>query len=373
METRARYILVGLFILASLLCGFGFVYWLNTIGGLGARAAYRVRFENSVSGLRSGAAVLFNGVRVGEVTRLQLSREDPSWVFVTIEVDRDTPIRADSAARIQVQGLLGSPALSLQGGSSASPLLSSLSGEPPVLVAEPLAGLDLSQAAAQALARFDKLLADNSDTLHDTIANIDTFAAALSRNSGRIDGILAGLEKMTGGASKSAEPTFDLTAPQVTIALRRKILKQLVVAEPTTLIANDTQKILVKGDGGAAKFMEDGQWADSIPKLFQARIVQSFENSNAFPSVARQSEGLDSDVQLLVDVREFQLSLASPAKAEVEFVAKLVAKGGRIIGSKVFHAETPVEATTAQAAARALDEGFQRSVAELVGWTAQQL
>ncbi|HYA79458.1 MAG TPA: MlaD family protein, partial [Methylocystis sp.] len=301
METRARYILVGLFILASVLGGFGFVYWLNTIGGLGARAVYRVRFENSVSGLRIGAAVLFNGVRVGEVSGLHLSGEDSRAVLVTIDVDRNTPIREDSEARIQVQGLMGSPAVSLQGGSMSSPLLASSSGEVPVLVAGPSAGLDLSEAAIQVLTRFDKLLAENSDTLHDAIANIDTFAAALSRNSGRIDGILAGLEKMTGGGTKPALPTFDLTAPQVTVPGRRKIVKQLVVAEPTTLIENDTQKLLVKGEGGEAKFLDDAQWTDSVPKLFQARIVESFENSNAFSSVARQSEGLTSDVQLLLD------------------------------------------------------------------------
>ena len=67
MEIRARYILMGLFLLAVIAGGFGFVYWLNNSGGFGERASYRVRFENSVSGLYTGSAVLFNGIRVGEV------------------------------------------------------------------------------------------------------------------------------------------------------------------------------------------------------------------------------------------------------------------------------------------------------------------
>ena len=68
METRAPYALIGLFVLAAIAAGFGFVYWLHNSGGLTERTVYRVRFENTVSGLLTGAAVLFNGIRVGEVT-----------------------------------------------------------------------------------------------------------------------------------------------------------------------------------------------------------------------------------------------------------------------------------------------------------------
>jgi phospholipid/cholesterol/gamma-HCH transport system substrate-binding protein len=68
METRANYVLIGLFTLAVIAGAFGFVYWFNTIGGAGERATYRIVFDGSVSGLRTGASVLFNGIRVGEVT-----------------------------------------------------------------------------------------------------------------------------------------------------------------------------------------------------------------------------------------------------------------------------------------------------------------
>ncbi|MGB3022331.1 MAG: MlaD family protein, partial [Methyloceanibacter sp.] len=72
METRARYALIGMFMLAVIAASFAFVYWLENKGGFGQQAYYRVRFENSVSGLLVGSAVLFNGIRVGEVTALTL-------------------------------------------------------------------------------------------------------------------------------------------------------------------------------------------------------------------------------------------------------------------------------------------------------------
>jgi hypothetical protein len=78
METKARYALIGLFTLAVIVGGFAFVYWLNSAGGLRQSSPYRIRFETPVAGLLKGSAVLFNGIRVGEVTCLDLSPENPS-------------------------------------------------------------------------------------------------------------------------------------------------------------------------------------------------------------------------------------------------------------------------------------------------------
>ena len=74
METRAPFLVVGAFVLAAIMAVFGFVYWLHNSGGLGPRVTYHVQFDGSVPGLLVGAAVLFNGIRVGEVTDLGLRR-----------------------------------------------------------------------------------------------------------------------------------------------------------------------------------------------------------------------------------------------------------------------------------------------------------
>ena len=40
MENRARYGLIGAFVLVCILAGFGFVYWIANTGGIGARSVY---------------------------------------------------------------------------------------------------------------------------------------------------------------------------------------------------------------------------------------------------------------------------------------------------------------------------------------------
>ena len=214
MEIRARYILMGAFLLAVIGAVFGFVYWLNNTGGFGERAVYRIRFESSVSGLFTGAAVLFNGIRVGEVTGLYLRADNPSEVDVTIKVDPQTPIRADTLVDLDFQGLTGVAAISLNGGSAEKPLPPS-DGMPPVLMAKSSAGVSITQSARDALLKLNGILSDNSQPLKELVGNINTFSGALARNSDKVDGILSGLERMTGGArGKDSDKAFDLAAPR---------------------------------------------------------------------------------------------------------------------------------------------------------------
>jgi len=191
VEIRARYLQMGAFTLVVLVAGFAFAYWLSNAGALRDRAVYRVRFEGSVAGLQRGSAVLFNGIRVGEVTRLELDASEPGQVHATIALDRDTPVRADTTVSIDFQGLTGSPVIALVGGKSSEPLRS-LKAEPPLLIANAGAGQSMSQAARDVLRRLDGLLADNAQPLRSMIGNFETFSGALARNSDRLDPRMVG-------------------------------------------------------------------------------------------------------------------------------------------------------------------------------------
>ncbi|HEY5167299.1 MAG TPA: MlaD family protein [Pseudolabrys sp.] len=206
METRANYVLIGLFTLAVVVGVFGFVYWFQNIGGAGERAFYRVQFDGSVSGLRTGASVLFNGIRVGEVTDLKLNPERPQQVTATISIDKLVAVRPDTQVGLEFQGLTGIAALALKGGSQSSPPLAGNKTNPPLLVAPPGATQDVTQAARDAMRRLDDFIAENQKSFHGALENIDKFSGALARNSERIDKITEGLQNLTGGADgKSGE------------------------------------------------------------------------------------------------------------------------------------------------------------------------
>ncbi len=67
-------------------------------------------------GLLVGAAVLFNGIRVGEVTELSLAPDNPRRVNASIAVTSTTPVRPDTKVGLEFQGLTGVPVVALEGG-----------------------------------------------------------------------------------------------------------------------------------------------------------------------------------------------------------------------------------------------------------------
>ena len=122
-------------------------------------------------------------------------------------------------------------------------------------------------------------------------------------------------------------------------------------------------------DGESPAFPEV-QWADNIPALVQARLVQSFENAK-YLKVGADGGDLTADFKLAVDIRRFGVATSPvPAKADVEFSAKLLDQDGKVVDARVFSATAPVSATDKSAvAADAIDAAFGTSVTELVTWT----
>jgi phospholipid/cholesterol/gamma-HCH transport system substrate-binding protein len=362
METTARYVIVGFFTVVSVLAGFLFVHWLKNSGGAG-QALYWIRFEQPVIGVRPGVSVLFNGLRVGEVRQVALSAADPREVRTLVAIDPATPVRADTIVTIDSQGLMGSAVVSLIGGSPGAEIRREADA-PPTLVASAQAGQSLTQAAKATLKKIDDVVSDNSEALHSAIDNIKTFSAALARNSDRVDDILAGLAKLSGGGAVKPQRTFDLATPAV--APEKPTDVQVAIPDLSTLIVFETQRLLVSPRPGEKAQIEGGQWSDTLPKLVQAKIMQSLEAAG-FNNVSKAAEGFDAQYQLVLDIRAFEVALEPSVEAKVQLNAKLE-KGGKIVATRDFSGSAPAQSAEAADAAAALNAAFAKAAADLAAW-----
>lgn len=213
MENRANYALVGLFTLAVLAGAFGFVYWFKRAGENGDRRAYRIVFTGSVSGLSKGSVVRFNGLRVGEVTTIEIMPSDPGKVLATVEVDRLTPMKSDTKARLEYQGLTGVASVQLTGGVGDAPELAAPEpGEKPILFADRSDYQDiletvqrLATKADAVLTRVDSVFAKSEDSILATVRNVETFSGALARNADTVDSTVLEISRITDKVSKAAD------------------------------------------------------------------------------------------------------------------------------------------------------------------------
>ncbi|MGD0185869.1 MAG: MlaD family protein [Roseiarcus sp.] len=215
METRANFVLIGAFTLAVIAGAFLFVLWFSGLTRISQHKTYEVLFTGSVSGLSQGSVVLFDGLRIGEVTQIGFVATDPRQVQVMIDVTGTAPIRKDTKARLEIQGLTGGAAIALTGGAPDAPPLLGENGAPPIIVAEPseLQNImesvqSLSARAESVLDKADKLLSDNRAAIDDAIKNVDTFSKALSDNSAGISSTLADFESLIKSIDREKVATF---------------------------------------------------------------------------------------------------------------------------------------------------------------------
>jgi cholesterol transport system auxiliary component len=178
---------------------------------------------------------------------------------------------------------------------------------------------------------------------------------------------LAAAMLLAGCGGGSAPTTYDLSAPR-DFGRVGGARAALMVQEPTAVQALDSDRVIVKDSAGALSFLGGAQWADRVPKLVQVRLIQTFENGSRLGSVARPGDRITPDVQLITDIRSFNIDAAS-GMAVVEISAKLVGdRTGDIRRARLFSARVPAGAVDGAGATQALDRALSQVLVEIVRW-----
>lgn len=84
---------------------------------------YQAHMTESVSGLSANALVKYRGVTVGVVKKISLVPNDPEKVRLLLDIEEGTPVKQDTVAMLNTQGLTGLAYIELSGGTRASPPL----------------------------------------------------------------------------------------------------------------------------------------------------------------------------------------------------------------------------------------------------------
>jgi len=199
METRARYVLVGIFTLLSVLAALGFILWLAKVQIDKTYAQYDIRFD-SVAGLGVASSVQYNGIDVGKVLTIALDQDDPSLVRVRIEISANTPIRVDTTATLSSQGVTGVSYVGLEGGSAtAEPLVAGELGGVPVIRSKPSLVQGLITDAPDLLAEAISLMRDirgfttpeNGAAIAAILKNVETATARIDTMATRTETMMA--------------------------------------------------------------------------------------------------------------------------------------------------------------------------------------
>lgn len=249
METRAKYILIGVFTLGGFVGIMAFFLWFARVELDRQFTYFDIRFS-SVSGLGNASDVRFSGLPVGQVVDVRLSPDRDGTILVRVEVAAETPVRTDSVATIEAQGVTGVSFVSIGPGTPDAPLLvatdagpipeieagrstlQSLSEDAPELVNETLrvvkeigdlVGGENQDRMERILANIESASANFARTLDDfstVAATVTTFADEISRFNATLEKVSSELTGVLGTADATLASIGELSDEAKTVVAR---------------------------------------------------------------------------------------------------------------------------------------------------------
>ena len=308
MEKDANYALVGLSTLILFAGLVIFVIWLARISLNRDYDTYDIIFQGPVRGLSQGGEVHFNGIKIGEVTKIQLAR-NPKDVIATARVTSNVPIRTDSYATLEPQGITGGNYVQITAGSQDRPLLKTTveRGQVPVIHSQSNAISDLLAGggtvltrAIEALDRVSRVLSDdNISNFSGTVKDVRGFTAELNARKAVVEDTQTAMINF-GNAAKD----ISTVAQSVNSTINgdgKDAVRQLAEASKAIKeAAQSAQSLVTKLEGPTSDFAATGlpQLSAAVVTLQQAAesLDRLTNEQSSFSGVERDGEFVALDL-----------------------------------------------------------------------------
>ena len=262
METRANYVLIGAFALATAIFMMFFGLWAAKYSSDKDWQFYDVIFDEAVTGLTEGGSVQYNGIGVGTVSDLRLAPDDPRRVIARVKLRAHTPVKIDTRAKLSFTGLTGTAFIQLTGGSPNAALLASTNNDDvPVIQTEASALQNIAETANRLVARLDDVLSEkNIDNISKTLAHLETATSAISAQREDISKLIANAR----ASSEKLSTTLDTTNGAIS-DLDRELIAKLpaIIAKLDSTMnrldsaAGNADKLLGENRGAIQRFTRD--------------------------------------------------------------------------------------------------------------------
>lgn len=293
MEKDANYALVGLSTLILFIGMVIFSVWLARLTFSQDYNVYDIVFQGPVRGLSQGGEVHFNGIKVGEVTKIQLDSTNPNNVIATTRLASNVPIRVDSYATLEPQGITGVNYIQITAGTPSKALLKDVTpnNKVPVIRSQRSTLSDLLEGGGTVLTRTVEALDRINRVLSDQ--NIKTFSAAVSDTQAvtaelrERKAIIADAQKALQSIDSAAAEISRLaaTSNQIIDGDGRRTMKSLAdAAQEAQAAAKDARTMIGKLEGPTADFATNG-----LPQLTSA-VMSLQQTAESLDRLVREIE-----------------------------------------------------------------------------------
>ena len=165
--------------------------------------------------------------------------------------------------------------------------------------------------------------------------------------------------------SSAPDAIFDLSAPE-DVAARAGTPSQLLIPVPTAGAALNSKRIAARPTDSEYAYLPGAAWSDALPKLLQARLTETFQNTGRVRAAGRPGQSLSINYQVVMDIRAFEIA-GNSAVAEFH-VMLLNDRNGVVVARRIVKATAPVLDTSNAGSVAALDAAMDAAYGEIAGW-----
>ncbi|MEA3498134.1 MAG: MlaD family protein [Campylobacterota bacterium] len=309
MDSKVNYTLVGAFLFIFILSIIGFSFWLGKYGMDSKKVdLYRVYLEESISGLNIESSIKYKGLNIGMVKDIKINSNNSEQIEILLEVDYGTPIKKDTIAILETQGITGLKYIDLVGGSHKSELLKNKKDEIPTIESRQSFLGNLGSSAVDMTKKVDILLnklnllinRDNIDKVSNILNNSDVAIKTLNssiltiekqvntllsdKNIEKLNESLINFDKFT----KQLNITLEKTDKVIDNDLKETLIKVSDASDSTNLAFIQFTKLISDGKLDLEEITSDSLKKFDILILEMERTMQNgqktIDNLNDSPS-----------------------------------------------------------------------------------------
>ncbi len=262
MESKANYRWVGLLVIGLTLGLISSAIWLSIGFDKKSYDIYMVYMHEAVSGLSEDAPVKFNGVKVGNVKKIQLNEKNPQQVELMLSIAHGTPITTSTVATLISQGITGTTYVGLSASSSDLTPLKALKGERyPVIASKASLFNQLDNALKGVSANINSVTieirklfnTENTKNLKETLEHLNHFSATLDATAPDVKKLLTNLSQASEkvpSISTHFNESFTTMAQETLPALNQILAKMDRIAnnlEKTSREVRQNPDVILRG------------------------------------------------------------------------------------------------------------------------------
>ncbi|PLY04177.1 MAG: hypothetical protein C0625_17065 [Arcobacter sp.] len=229
MENKARYTIVGLFVLVFTIAMVAFILWLARYDANEINAKeFRLYSKSSIAGLNKNSIVEYKGLDIGTVNSIEIDPKNLEQIEIILKITKPNIIKTNSYAIIQSQGVTGNKTIEIEGGTQEAKLLEPKKGSFSII---PLKKSFLDKLTSSAgnissqietvLKRFEILLSDKN------IENIDQILINTNSSTKNLEETMLKVNDIVGNSLVKTLKNIDSMTNSIDVVVKEDITKTI--------------------------------------------------------------------------------------------------------------------------------------------------